>query len=64
MNRSIFSEAVARMCNFVKKDTLVQVFSCEFCEVSKNTFYRTPPVAKEPVEASLAKWLSVRLRTK
>ena len=23
-----------------------QVFSCEFCEISKNTFfYRTPPVA-------------------
>ena len=28
------------------KDTLTQVFSCEFCEISKNTFsYRTPPVA-------------------
>ena len=26
--------------------TLAQVFSCEFCETSKNTFsYRTPPVA-------------------
>ena len=26
--------------------TLAQVFSCEFCEISKNTFsYRTPPVA-------------------
>ena len=25
------------------KKTLVQVFSCEFCEISKNTFrYRTP----------------------
>ena len=29
-----------------KKQTLAQVFSCEFCEISKNTFsYRTPPVA-------------------
>ena len=29
-----------------KKETLAQVFSCEFCEISKNTFsYRTPPVA-------------------
>ena len=28
------------------KKTLAQVFSCEFCEISKNTFsYRTPPVA-------------------
>ena len=28
------------------KKTLAQVFSCEFCEISKNTFfYRTPLVA-------------------
>ena len=33
-------------CNFIKKETLAQVFSCEFCEISKNTFsYGTPPVA-------------------
>ena len=33
-------------CKFVKKETLAQVFSCEFCEICKNTFsYRTPPVA-------------------
>ena len=32
--------------NFIKKETLAQVFSCEFCEISKNTFfYRTPLVA-------------------
>ena len=31
---------------FIKKETLAQVFSCEFCEISKNTFsYRTPLVA-------------------
>ena len=31
---------------FLLKKTLVQVFSCEFCEIIKNTFlYRTPPVA-------------------
>ena len=30
----------------IKKETLAQVFSCEYCEISKNTFsYRTPPVA-------------------
>ena len=30
-------------CNFIKKETLAQVFSCQFCEISKNTFsYRTP----------------------
>ena len=27
---------------FIKKETLAQVFSCEFCKISKNTFfYRT-----------------------
>ena len=26
-------------CNFFKKETLTQVFSCEFCEISKNTFF-------------------------
>ena len=33
-------------CNFIKKETLADVFSCEFCEIRKNTFsYRTPPMA-------------------
>ena len=26
-------------CNFIEKETLAQVFSCEFCEISKNTFF-------------------------
>ena len=35
----IFNEvARLRPVNFSKKDTLAQVFSCEFCEISKNTF--------------------------
>ena len=44
-------KAVVRRCsenafNFIKKETLAQVLSCEFCEISKNTFfYRTSPVA-------------------
>ena len=55
------SEAVARRCSvkkmflkilqnlqentFIKKDTLAQVFSSEFCELFNSTFfYRTPPV--------------------
>ena len=33
-------------CNFIKKETLAQVFSCEFFETSRNTCsYRKPPVA-------------------
>ena len=32
--------------NFIKKETPLQVFSCKFCEIFKNTFfYRAPPVA-------------------
>ena len=42
--QSLFFNKVAG--NIIKKETLAQVFSCEFCEISKNTFcYRTPPVA-------------------
>ena len=26
-------------CNFIKKETLAQVFSCEFYEISKNNFF-------------------------
>ena len=40
----LFRKGVFR--NFAIKETLAQMFSCEFCEISKNTcFYRTPPVA-------------------
>ena len=27
-------------CNFIKKETLAQAFSCGFCEFSKNTFFK------------------------
>ena len=26
-------------CNFVTKETLAQLFSCEFCELINNTFF-------------------------
>ena len=33
-------------CNFIKKENQAQLVSCEFYEISKNTFrYRTPLVA-------------------
>ena len=39
-------EPSPQACNFIKKETLAQVFSWEFCKISKNTFsYRTPLVA-------------------
>ena len=43
-------ENSASACNFIKKETLAQVFFYEFWEISKNTFsYRTPPMAASRV---------------
>ena len=43
--RLFFNKVAGLACKFIKKESLAQVFSCEFCEISKNTFfYRTPPV--------------------
>ena len=42
----LHKNATEKSYNFIKKETLVRVFSCEFWEISKNTFsHRTPPVA-------------------
>ena len=47
MPGSFFNEAAGhRPITLLKKKTLAQVFSNEFCEISKYTFsYRTPPMA-------------------
>ena len=34
-----YRNSVPETCNFIKKETLAQVFSCEFCEISKNTIF-------------------------
>ena len=48
----------ASACNFINKETLEQVFSCESCEISKNPFsYRTPLVAASDLRM-LAEWVS------
>ena len=40
-----FNKNADVVCNYIKKETLAQVFFCEFCEIFKNTFfYRTPSV--------------------
>ena len=47
--QSLFFNKVAALRSTAlsnKKETLVQVFSCEFCEIFKNTsFHKTAPVA-------------------
>ena len=53
-------------CNFIKKETLVQVFSGEFCEISKNTFFiehlRTTASYRSVVNVWYTASVSVRSR--
>ena len=53
---SRYVEVVMWQClrpgTLLKKETLAQMFSCELCQIFKNTFlFRTPPVAA-PMAAS------------
>ena len=42
-----FNKVAGLVCNFIKKETVAHVFSCE---ISKKTFsYRTPPVSASEV---------------
>ena len=46
----MFCKKRSEACNFIKKQTLAQMFSCEFCEISKKTFlHRTPLVAASEI---------------
>ena len=49
---SLFFNKVAG--NFIKKETLVQVFSCEFSKIFKNTFFT------EHLRATASKYRSVK----
>ena len=41
-----FSKIAGLSLQLYENEIIPQVFSCEFCEISKNTFsYKTPPVA-------------------
>ena len=43
---SFLKKLQAIACSFIKKETLAQVFSCEFCKICENFFfYRIPPLA-------------------
>ena len=49
-SRQTFVNHRPEACIFIKKETLAQVFSCEFCEIYKNNFYyRTPLLAASGV---------------
>ena len=36
---SLLIKFLAEACSFIKKKTQAQMFSCEFWEISKNTFF-------------------------
>ena len=38
-NTSVRVSFTGQACNFIKKETPTQMFSCEFCEIFKNTFF-------------------------
>ena len=38
-----------QVCNLIKKQTLVQVFFCEFCEISKKSFFHGIPLVAASV---------------
>ena len=37
---SFFNKVAGKACNFIKKETLTQVFSCEFCEIKTATLQK------------------------
>ena len=39
----------SQVCNFFKKEVLAQVFSCEFCAISKKTFLHITPLVAASV---------------
>ena len=58
--QGLFFIKAAGTCNFIKKEALAEVFFCEFCEISKNTFfYRTPLVVAPETRPLRAEWYKV-----
>ena len=51
---------ICRHLNFIKKEALAQMFSCEFCKISKSTFfYRTLLVVAPETRPLKAEWYKV-----
>ena len=52
----VLNKVAGQACNFIKKQTLAQVLSCELCEISKNTFF------KEHLRWLLLLWSKAEIR--
>ena len=49
MLESLFNRVVGLQgCNFIEKETITQVFSCEFCEIFKDTQREKAPSNRIP----------------
>ena len=48
-------------CNFIKKETLSQVFSCEFCKIFKNTLF-TEHLRTTASEWKRSNWFVIEMR--
>ena len=44
-----YDKAAAEACNFIKKETLAQVFSCKVSEIFKKTFFHRTLLADASV---------------
>ena len=62
MSESLFNKVTVLVSNFIKKETLAQVSSCESCKISKYDFtYRTPLVAASSLVQPITKVFSLSL---
>ena len=50
-----FNKVAGAACNLIKKETLAQVFSCEFCGISKNTILAEHVWATASVKCQVTK---------
>ena len=48
-------------CNFIKRETLAQAFSWEFCEISKNNFFTEHLRTTAPAPTNTAQFFSKKL---
>ena len=57
-----FAKFTGKHLKKCQKETLAQAFSCEFCEISQNTFFhRTRPVAASELRQISLWWKRLRL---
>ena len=59
--KTMFNNLKSQVCNFIKKETPIQMFPCEFCEISKNKFfYRRPLVTASDITTIVStSWINL-----